>query len=192
MSLYRSIDDFAKQHSPAPAEATLDWVSANFRIQEVEHQLLDRVGASLRLNGIVRNIALEKSEFVGGSVYDVAPGTQFAELRFDLVFGFDYLGQQSSPMQSPLGVRGWGLGGIGFSRRPSYLANLNSYVLSNLSGIAPERELEVQAQTPRRIKCEAQAQISVRVRKDQPLEMSVDKFKLDQWKLQTEIYRQTA
>jgi hypothetical protein len=90
-------------------------------------------------------------------------------------------------MQSPLG-----LGGIGFSRQPSYLANLNSYMLRNPLGIAPEREREVQARTARRIKCEAQAQISVRVRKDQPLEMSIDKFKLDQWKLQTEIFRQTS
>jgi hypothetical protein len=98
MSLYRSIDDFAKRHSPAPVEATLEWVSNNFHIQDVERQLIDRVGASLRLSGTVRNIALEKSEFAGGSVYEVAPGTQFAELRFDLVFGFDYLEQQFNPM----------------------------------------------------------------------------------------------
>jgi len=192
MSLYRSIDDFAKQHSPAPVEAAPDWISANFRIQEVEHQLLDRVGASLRLRGIVRNIALEKPEFAGGSVYDVARSTQFAELQFSLVFGFDYFEQRVNPMQSRLGLGGWGLGGVGFSRPPSYLENLNNYSQRNLSGIDPKPELEALAQTPRRIKCEAQAQISVRVRKNQPLEMSVDKFKLDWWKLQTEIFRQTS
>ena len=192
VSIYSSIDNFAKQHAPAPAAATSEWLREHFQIQAVESQLIDQASKALRLEGRVKDLALESHEFVDGSVYDVGPKTQFAELRFKLMFKFTY---------SEGTARNFIGSGLGFSSpligRPTFADNY----ISNISRFLSAKDLQPDdagflnysavdtVESPiRELHCDAETKISVRVKDAESSEVSVDSFKLDRWKLQMDLY----
>lgn len=182
LRIYRSIDDFAKQHAPEPIAVTREWLDRNFHIQAVESQLIDRAAKALRLNGTVRDLAIEKHEFQDGMVYDVAPETQFAELRYKLVFAFTYL--QEPPRQS--GFFGLSSPFNMFALNPG-LGGINPLAV-NLS-LQADPAAEKEFPQAREVRCKAEAKISVRIKQHEPSETAVDAFELDRWGLQMELYR---
>jgi PIN domain len=192
VNIYRSIDDFAKQHAPAPSPATDEWLRAHFHVQDVERQLIDLVSDSLRLRGAVRDLALERHEFLEGSVYDVGPKTQFAELRFKLIFKFVYLERTPQTFMTS----GWGSSNLGMvapTFEGGYLNNLNR--IRNFKDLQPDDSgfignyATVQAESsPRELHCEAEAKISVRIKEGESSEISVDRLVVDKWKLQADLY----
>jgi hypothetical protein len=193
MSIYRSIDDFAKQHAPAPTPATPEWLSSHFHIQAVEGQLIDRAARELAEIGATRDLTLGRYSLTGGEVYDVAPQTQFAELQFDLVFKFVFLGGRERPFdRSFYGTPSLPLTPLGMGG--GYLANVNRMLTptdlqpddaSFLNWTATAKA----APQSRELQCDAKTKISVRIRGSEPSEASIDRFSLDRMKLQLDLYR---
>jgi hypothetical protein len=199
--IYPSIDDFAKQHAPAPSAATDEWLRKHFHIQAVERQLIDHVAKALKLPGTVRDLALESYQFVNGSVFDVGPQTQFAELRFKLIFKFTYSDETRRPYQSV----GFRVPSIGIGEAPGlfgghlsnvgYLSNVNRFF--GAKDLQPDDDGVVRNYYPvigkdeslaRELHTDGEAEISVRLRGEESREISVDRFELDRWALQKDLY----
>jgi len=193
VTVHRSIDDFAKQHAPAPAPVTEEWLHDYFHIQAIEGQLIDRAGGELQQRVLIRDLTLERYELVSGDIYDVGPQTQFAELHFNFVFKFVFLGEVDRPFLRGLGssiasAGSFGLGG-------AYLSNINSLIRPTdlqpeeagfLSFLAP---LGKANQPSRELHCVAKAAISIRRKGSEQGEISIDGFTLDRSKLELDIYQ---
>jgi hypothetical protein len=111
LSICRTIDEFLKKHAPAPAEVTAEWFLTHFKVSDFERESI--ASATRELNGMlwgaVRDVCLDSLDFVQGSLYEVAPGVQFAELRISLSLSLNNI----EPMPER---RGFGIDrGLGFS-----------------------------------------------------------------------------
>jgi PIN domain len=87
LSIHRTIDEFLKRHAPAPTEITSEWFSQHFNLAQFERDSVNAATQELvkALQGSVRDVQLEELNFNSGSLYEVAAGVQFTEMKLSLV-----------------------------------------------------------------------------------------------------------
>jgi hypothetical protein len=110
VSIYRSIDDFAKQHAPAPKAATQEWALEHVSIPSIEPEILQKATADLgnRLRGGVRDLRLEGSEFIEVACFRFLRIPNLLNLNSDWCFALTICGthRRQPPVLEVWEVRG--------------------------------------------------------------------------------------
>jgi hypothetical protein len=192
--IHRSILEFLKNHAPAPVDITGGWLQQHFEIQAIERELIDRASRELdRMLGGVVGISIEHHAIRAGKVYDVSPDAQFAELQIPLVFKFTYI----SPAGPESPIYGGGLfqtfagQGLGQPWSPAALLNRAALSAPSSGSIASIRSIGSVKANPV-LRCEAEAEISLRIKNNKTTEVSVAKLKIDRAKFWAQLYQTPA
>ena len=179
IGIYRSIIDFLQRHAPAPKNATQGWIEQHFKIQAIDGQLIERAWRDLsgQLGGVMRDFAIEGYEVLKGKIYDVAKDTQFAELALKVIFRFTHIASPISQESETLNLFTGGTFGSRFGSRYG----------GRFGGLVPVVNLRSAPELMTRgLRCDAFADVSVRVKKGEPSEISLDNLTIDRaqlWKL---------
>jgi hypothetical protein len=191
--VYRAIPDFLRSHAPAPTDMTASWAQKHLEVQRIERELLDRAMRELQRalsQEEIQALSIEQHQMRTGKVYEVSADSQFAELQLHLAFGFVVVPRPREYLQN--------LNLIEALRRsfeqPSLASSSAAAALSPapfpLADAAAQDVLEPSIHaSPRELRCEAEAQVSLRVKNNQTTEISVDWLKIDRGKLFTDLYQ---
>lgn len=198
LSIYQTIDEFLKNHAPAPTEITPEWFSQHF---EAAHFERDSVEAATRelskvLSGSVRDVHLDELNFVSGSLYEVAIGVQFTELKLSLLLSLTNIVPKREQQNFM-----WG-GGSGFFLsgplnvvRPSVpLATLMGQPWNLPAGfpdnplLAGHRAIE---SVEHHLRVRAEARFSARIKEGEVAEISLDQLAIDRRDLYSQLYKTT-
>jgi hypothetical protein len=91
VSLFRSVDDFIKSSAPKPKSVDEAYVSKVFDIARLADDISARTKKALSTWKIffqpftIRSAKLQSAQFSSGTVYEIDPETQFAELAYEVL-----------------------------------------------------------------------------------------------------------
>jgi hypothetical protein len=201
LSIYPSIDEFVKKHAPAPSEIAAEWFSEHFDKTFFERE---SVGAATRelnriLTGTVRDVQIDELKFVGGLLYEVAPGVQFAELKLSLSLSLTNIDSAQGPFLGFGGGLGLGFGGLGVGFGGGLAGAIGSGFGASLRDLltTPRMPLPQMGQAgpvsaniiTRKLLAKADARFSARIKEEKAAEVSLDELKIDQWELFSQLHR---
>jgi hypothetical protein len=188
LHLHRSILELLKGHSPAKTVASPEWIEQHFQIQTIERELIDRASQEIdkALRGYRFGLAVEHFNVKAATVYEVSATAQFAELQLQLVFKFQAQMVVDAPARPGFLKQfgGKGFGGLnpalgipfGWTEPTNYLANVNRLLSQHQVSEPVETAM-------RELTCDAEAEISLRIKDGQTTEVAVDELKIDRAKL---------
>jgi hypothetical protein len=188
-----------------------EWFNKHFDIDRVKDDLIERALKELQraLSGdIIQALFIEKHELVAGKVYDVSPDSQFAELQVHLVFKFLHLPLPRAAFASGLGnaftaptITSSVFPPVApgtFLPRPVMTTPFNQVAAFSQAAFGPAPfggQMGIGGTTRRaphrELRCEAEAQVSVRVKDNNTTQVSVDSLKIDQGRLIRDLYQTT-
>lgn len=196
--IHRTIPEFLKAHAPAPEPMTGEWFRAHFEIQRIQGELIDGALKELR-GGLPRytfhSLSIVEHALRAGQVYAVSDDSQFAELRLHLVLKFVALSeplrtpfQPESPMRFSLGGMLTTSALMPGAFMPAALSP-STFGPGGFGGYPVLGRPLAQTETVSRdLRCNAEAQVSVRIQNSQTTEVSVDKFEIDRRQLIADFY----